>query len=71
MLPTPHKLQPGKDDNVNISKEEEQVLRHIAGYVPFSLHNKYKTQKNDTASIFCKILGTWQACTCLDYTNLV
>jgi coiled-coil and C2 domain-containing protein 1 len=46
-----------------LSKEEEQVLRYVAGYVPFALCQKFSKQLNDTAAIFCKILATWRSCT--------
>ncbi len=63
------------DKKVPLSKEEEQVLRYVAGYVPFALCEKLRTQKNSTAAIYCKILSTWRACTTdtvksfLEYTN--
>ncbi|XP_022088017.1 uncharacterized protein LOC110977844 [Acanthaster planci] len=59
----------------NISKEEEQVLRYVAGYVPFALFEKFRKQLNETSSVFCSILATWRSCTTdteqtfLEYTN--
>ena len=63
------------EEDVPISKEEEQVLRYVAGYIPFSLHQKYKKQTNKTAIYFCEIMRKWRACntdtekTFLEYTN--
>ena len=61
--------------DVVLSKQEEQVLRYAAGYVPFALCEKLRRQRNNTAAKFCKILSTWRVCstntakTFLEYTN--
>ncbi|XP_022107679.1 uncharacterized protein LOC110988470 isoform X2 [Acanthaster planci] len=62
-------------DTKTISKEEEQVLRYVAGYVPYSLYKQFNRQINTSAKIFCHFLKSWQACpsdtakTFLEYTN--
>ena len=58
-----------------ITKEEEQVLRYVAGYVPFALYTKFSKQANAVAQVYCKFLRTWKVCTTdsaktfLEYTN--
>ena len=59
----------------SLSPEEEQVLRYVSGYIPFSLSKKLKTQCNETAQTYYKFLKTWQvscsdtAKTFLQYTQ--
>lgn len=45
--------------NVEIEKEEEKVLRYIAGYVPFALLKRYQKQANNTAKMYCEFLKYW------------
>ncbi|XP_038062542.1 uncharacterized protein LOC119733034 [Patiria miniata] len=58
-----------------ISKEEEQVLRYVAGYIPFALYKRFKMHKNKVAEMYCKLLSSWKVPsssntkTFLDYTH--
>ncbi|XP_022111422.1 uncharacterized protein LOC110990655 [Acanthaster planci] len=63
------------DKETPLSREEEQVLRYAAGYIPFALNQKLKRQSNETAAFLCSVLKKWRACktdtekTFLEYTN--
>lgn len=63
------------DTQEPLTKEEEQVLRYVAGYIPFALMEKFRKQVNNIALTFCDILATWRSCstnsekTFLEYTN--
>ena len=50
----------GKTKSESISPQEEQVLRYVSGYIPFSLYKQLSKQKNDAAVIFCKFLKSWK-----------
>ena len=58
-----------------MSKEEEQVLRYVAGYIPFALYKRFKMYKNKLAENYCKLLSSWKVPsssntkTFLDYTH--
>ncbi|XP_038057804.1 uncharacterized protein LOC119729269 [Patiria miniata] len=60
----------------SLSPQEEQVLRYVSGYIPFSLFKNLNKQKNDTAMTYCKFLKSWKvdcsdetARTFFQYTN--
>ena len=66
----------GKTLSESLSAQEEQVLRYVSGYIPFSLYKQLSKQKNETALTFCKFLKSWKvdsvdetARTFLQYTN--
>ena len=55
---------PEKESSTNlnpIEKEEEKVLRYVAGYMytPFALLKKYKRQVNKTAQMYRTFLECW------------
>ena len=51
---------PEKESSTNsIEKEEEKVLRYVAGYIPFALLKKYKRQVNKTAQMYHTFLECW------------
>ena len=43
-----------------MDKEEERVLRYVAGYVPYALLKKFRKQKNPVAKLYCRFLESWQ-----------
>ena len=51
--------EPPSNSSKPIDKEEEKVLRYVAGYIPFALLKKYTKQVNNTAQIYCKFLKCW------------
>ena len=63
------------EENQKISNEEEQVLRYVAGYIPYALYKKFKTHKSKVAEVYCKLLHSWKVSSCnnvktfLEYSN--
>ncbi|XP_033114336.1 uncharacterized protein LOC117114751 [Anneissia japonica] len=43
-----------------LDQNEEQVVRYVAGYVPYALLKKFKRFSNSTAKTYCKFLSAWK-----------
>ena len=46
--------------NIQLSKEEQKILRYVAGFIPFSLSKKYKNKSGDVADSVRKLLNSWR-----------
>ena len=59
ILSSLEKCEPAKKRprNVVLTKEEENVNRYAAGYVPFSLIKRYTKRSSEKASIFIECLS--------------
>ena len=70
---SPEAEQPKSEHSLD--REEEKVLRCIAGYVPYALLKRMKKQGNAAAAAFCKFLSSWEVAgsgyskTFLEYTR--
>ncbi|XP_033103727.1 uncharacterized protein LOC117106474, partial [Anneissia japonica] len=45
-----------------LDKHAEQVVRYVAGYVPYALVKRFSKGKSQTAKAYCKVLSSWQVC---------
>lgn len=59
-----------------LSKEEEEVLRYVAGYLPYALLKRYRKKDGDEAKEMAEVVQSWKASedknnakTFLEYSN--
>ena len=68
----------GSQEDPDISVHDEQVLRYLAGYIPFALHRRYSKLRSNPAKRLAAFLDEWkkdddagtEADTFLQYTSV-
>ena len=47
--------------DVKLNEKEENVLRYVSGYIPFSLKNRYSKIDGKDAKIVLQVINSWRA----------